>query len=70
MVTIANKKMRYLLKTLDLLLSLFLKINNNEIIPSTIERKSIKLLSMGFKVLTLRNLALFLKIDFQDLRYT
>jgi hypothetical protein len=59
MVMIASKKMRYLLKTLDLLLTLFLKINNNEIIPNTKERKSIKLLNIEFKVLILIHLALF-----------
>jgi hypothetical protein len=58
-VMIANKKMRYLLKTLDLLLTLFLKININDIIPRIIEVNSVKLLSIGFKILILRNLALF-----------
>jgi hypothetical protein len=56
---IANKKMRYLLKTLDLLLTLFLKININDIIPRIIDVNSVKLLSMGFKILFLRNLAPF-----------
>jgi hypothetical protein len=58
-VMIANKKMRYLLKTLDLLLTLLLKININDIIPRIIEVNSVKLLSIGFKILILRNLALF-----------